>query len=120
MDRLETLLEAIASRSRVLDSQRARRPSTIRGSTPRSDPTPIPTPKANCPKTPAPPARTKQTYPPMRPKWKKVTVLVEADKVCCDCFYAYTRAQVFMPLFHMGLVIRDEPEGYQHIISAYA
>ena len=41
VDRLETLLEAINSRSRVVDSQPTPRPSALRGSAPRSDPTPF-------------------------------------------------------------------------------
>ena len=55
----------------------------------------------------------------MRPKWDKVTVVDKADKVCCSCFRAQTRAQGCVPLSHTDILIRNEPEGAQRIIAAY-
>ena len=55
----------------------------------------------------------------MRPKWDEVSDLAKADKICCACFCAHTRAQGYVPLAHVVLVISDDPEGDQHIIAAY-
>ena len=56
----------------------------------------------------------------MHPKWYEVTDLVNADKVCCACFCTHTWAQGCVPLAHTGIVISNDPEGSQQIISAYA
>ena len=119
VERIKRLLKAIESCYRVVDSRPTSRPSVLRGSSPRSYPTPDPPPKANRPKTSAPPAGTKTSYPPMRPKWDEFTDLAKVDKVCCACFCAHTWAQGYMPLSHAGIVISNNPEGYQCIIYAY-
>ena len=59
VDRIETLLEVIESRSCFLDKQLLPRPSALCGSAPRSDTTLDTTPKADRPKTPVMLARTK-------------------------------------------------------------
>ena len=56
----------------------------------------------------------------MHPKWDEVTDLAKANKVCCTCFRVHTWAQGCVPLAHVGLVISNETEGAQRIISAYA
>ena len=79
MDCLDTLPEATEYRSQVLDGLPTSRPSALRGSAP----TPVPPPpkKSDCPKTTAPPEGTRLSYPPMRPKWDKVTDIYKAYKV---------------------------------------
>ena len=62
---------------------------------------------------------TKQTYPPMGPKWEKATILVKADKVYCACFHVHTHSQCCALLAHAGLVISKRLEGAQRIIAAY-
>ena len=81
VDRLETLLEVIESLSRIVDGRPTTKPCKLRGSAPRSEPTPVPPPKSDHPKTTAPPAGTRPSYPPMRPKWDKVTDIYKAYKV---------------------------------------
>ena len=107
VDRIKTLLEAIESR--ILYGQPAPKPSALRGSSPRPNTTPATTPKADHPKTPAPAAGTKQTYPPMRPKLDKVTVLAKADKVCCAFFRSHTQSKGCVPLSHIGILISEDP-----------
>ena len=119
VDRIETLLESIESRSRIIDGLPTPKPSALRGSDPRSESIPAPPPKSDCPKTTAPPGGTHSRYPPMRPKWDKVTDLAKAEKVCCACFCVHTWAQGCVPLAHSGLVIGNDPKGAQGIISAY-
>ena len=109
VDRLETLLEVISSRSFVVDSRTRPIPSALRGSAPCLDPTPVLAPKPDCPKTPAPSSGTKPSYPTMRPKWDEVTGLTKADKVFCACFRSHTRAQGCVPLAHRGFFISDKP-----------
>ena len=120
VDRTETLLEAIESHSRAVDGRFTTKPAALRGSAPRSEPTPVPPPKSDHPKTTAPPAGTRPSYPPMRPKWGEVTDLAKADKVCCSCFRSRMLAQGCVPLAHAGLVISENPEGYQPINAVYA
>ena len=115
VDRLETLLEVIGSRSRVVDCLPTAKPSALCGSAP----TPVPPPKSDHPKTTAPPSGTHTSYPHMLPKWDKVTEISKAEKVCCACFRAHTWAQGYVPLAHVALVINNNPEGAQWIISAY-
>ena len=81
VDRLKKLLEAIEYRSHIVRSQRMPKPSTLHGSAPRLDLTPVPPPKSDRPKTTAPPVGTRPSYPPMRHKWDEVTDLAKADKV---------------------------------------
>ena len=56
----------------------------------------------------------------MQTKWNEVTDLSKVDKVGCTCFRACNQAQGCVTLSHAGLVIKNEPEGAQQIIAAYA
>ena len=81
IDRLETLLEAIESRSCVVGGLPTTEPSALRGSTLKSETTPVPPPNSGHPKTTAPPGGAQSSYPPMHPKCNDVNDLSKADNV---------------------------------------
>ena len=99
MDCLKTLFEVIKSRSQVAN------PSAFRSSTP----TPVPPPKSDRPKTTAPSAGTRPSYPNMRPKWDEVTKLAKANKVCYTFLHTHMWAQGCFSLDHAGLIISNDP-----------
>ena len=96
VDRIETLLESIEFRLRVIDGPSTPKSSAIRGSSTKPEATPYTTPappsKLDRPKPTAPPGGNRPSYPPSCPKWDDVTYLAKADKVCCAC--SWFQAQI--------------------------
>ena len=83
VDIIKTILEAIESRSYVVDGLPTTKTSAIHGVAPKSETTQVSPPKSAHLKATAPPGGARFSYPQMRPKWDDITNLAEDDKVCC-------------------------------------